>query len=203
MAAVTSYATLTTAISDEALRSYTSGETDGFILHAEAEFRLYFGPHFAKETAAATLTVTAGSGTLPTGLIRVLSLSHSTYGPLTETTVETIRALRINGNTTVPDKFAITGTTILTDALYTGSLTLDYEGSLTGLSSGNTTNWLVTYAPMAYLHMCLYYAYLHEEDKATAGDYYTKARRVLEDLGIQSMVTQMSRSSVTIPGATP
>jgi hypothetical protein len=203
MAAVTSYATLTTRLSDEAERTYTSGETDGFIADSEAEFRIYLGPSFAKETSGATLAFTTGSATLPTGLVRVLNLSHATYGPLKETSLERIRALRINGNTTVPAEYTITGTTILTDATYTGNLTLDYEGTLTGLSSGNTTNWLVTYAPQAYVHMCMSFAKLREEDYQGAAIRKAMAMKVLDDLGIQSMVAQKSRAIATIPGATP
>jgi hypothetical protein len=202
MAAVTSYSTLSTRINDETLRSYTQGELDGFIADAESEFRLYFGPNFAKDTST-TLAFTSGSATLPTGLVQVISLVHTTYGALTETSVETIRELRINGNTTVPAQYAITGTTILTDATYTGNLTLDYEGTLTGLSSGNTTNWLVTYAPMAYLHMCLNSAYLHEEDEKRADYHYSRAMKLLDDLGIQAMVVQKGKAAVTIPGMTP
>src|SRR5688572_19407255 len=199
MAAVTSYATLTTRISDEALRTYTSSETDGFIADAEAEFRLLLGPNFAKETSGATLAFTAGSATLPTGLVRMLSLVHATYGALDQVSIERIRELRINGPT-VPAFYCITGTTILTDALYTGNLTFDYEGTLTGLSSGNTTNWLVTYAPIAYVHMCISYLKLYEEDYEGAGLRKAMAKQLLDDLGIQSMVMQKGRATVQIPG---
>jgi len=202
MAAIVSYATLTSEIARVSLRTYDAAVTDGYIGNAEADARIHLGPHFAKETSA-TLPLVAGVATLPTGLVRVLSLSHATYGPLTETSLETIRALRINGGTTAPAFYAITGTSILTDALYTGNLTLDYEGTLTGLSSGNPTNWLVTYAPQAYLLLCLSYAKVDEEDFTTAAGLKAAALSILDDLGIQSMVTQKSRASVTIPGATP
>lgn len=202
MAAVTSYSTLSTRINDETERSYTQGQLDGFIADAEAEFRLYLGPNFSKETST-TLAFTSGSATLPTGLVRMLSLAHTTYGPLKESPIERIRRLRIDGNTTVPAEYCITGTTILTDATYTGNLTLDYEGTLTGLSSGNTTNWLVTYAPTAYVHMCIAYAKLFEEDYEGAAVRQAQAKRILDDLGIQTMVMQRGRAAVTIPGTTP
>lgn len=202
MAAVTTYATLSTRINDELNRSYAQGVLDGFIADAEAEFRLYFGPSFAKETTNAALAFTSGSATLPTGFIRAISMVHTTYGELDEVSVSRIRELRINAPTT-PSYFCITAATIITDALYTGNLTLDYEGTLTGLSSGNTTNWLVTNAPIAYTHMCLAYAKLYEEDFDGYALRSLKARQFLEDLGIQAIVAQKSRATVTIPGTTP
>jgi hypothetical protein len=203
MAAVSSYATLTTEIARVMERTYVSAETDGFIANAESEIRVELGPHFAKETAGATLTVTAGSATLPTGLVRVLSLLHTTYGQLTEMSIATIRERRIGGSTTVPTGYCLTGTTILTDALYTGNLTLDYEGTLPALTSINTTNWLVTYAPMVYLEMCLYYAFKDEEDVKNAALHKSIAMNMLKGLNEQSLVMQLGRASVTIPGVTP
>jgi hypothetical protein len=199
--AITTYATLTTALSDWAERTYTSAQTDEAIGLAEGEFRLYLGPHFSKETSA-TLTVTSGSGTLPTGLVRVISLVHATYGGLTEASAGAVREQRIWDTSGIPTIYAIQGTTIITAASFTGSLTLDYEGTLTGLSSGNTTNWLITYAPQAYLSMCLYFLKAREEDPSAMG-YKLTALKTLEDLGIQSMVMQQGRATVRIPGATP
>src|SRR6185369_16222665 len=131
---------------------------------AEADFRLYFGPNFAKDTANTSLAFTSGSATLPSGFIRPISLLHTTYGGLTETTIGDVRQRRISGNTSTPAVFAVTGSTIELDATYTGNLTLDYEGTLTGLSGSNTTNWLVLNAPQAYLAMCLHYAKAKAED---------------------------------------
>jgi hypothetical protein len=199
--AITTYATLTTALSDWAERTYTSAQTDEAIGLAEGEFRLYFGPHFSKETTT-TLAFTSGSATLPTGLVRTISMVHATYGALTEATPGVIREQRIWDTSGVPSKFAIEGTTIITAASYTGNLTHDYEGTLTGLSSGNTTNWLITYAPQAYLSMCLYFLKAREEDAQATG-YKLTALKTLDDLGIQSMVMQQGRASVRIPGQTP
>lgn len=202
MAAVSSYATLTTEIARVMERTYTSADTDGFIANAESEIRVALGPHFAKETAGATLSVTSGSATLPTALVRVLSLTHSTYGSLDEIAIGTLRERRIAG-WTIPSGFCITGTTILTDALFTGSLTLDYEGTLPALTSSNTTNWLVTYAPTVYLEMCLYHAFKDQEDVQNAALHKAVAMDLIEGLNRQSLVMQQGRASVTIPGATP
>jgi len=201
MAAITNYATLTSAISDWDERTYTSDQTDQFIALAEAEFRLYFGPNFAKETSA-TVSFTSGSGALPTGFVRPLSLIHATYGELTQKPIGAVRATRVWDTSGIPNQYAITGATIEVAPIYTGDLTLDYEGTLTGLSGSNTTNWLIANAPQAYLAMCLHFAKARAEDDS-APSYKASALKTLDDLGIQSMVAQIGRGAVRIHGATP
>ncbi len=198
---ITTYATLTAALSDWAERTYTAAQTDEAIGLAEADFRIYFGPSYATETSG-TLTFTAGSATLPTGLVRVLSLVHATYGGLRQRSAGAVREQRVWDTSGIPTIYAVEGTTIITAALYTGDLTLDYEGTLTGLSGSNTTNWLITYAPQAYLQMGLHFLKLREEDPA-ADSYKARSLATLQELGIQSVVVQQSRASVTIPGMTP
>jgi len=201
MAAITDYATLTAAISDWAEVTYTSDQTDQFIGLAEAEFRLEFGPSLNKEVST-TLAFTSGSATLPTGLVRPISLVHATYGALTESTIGAVRERRVWDTSGIPKIYCLSGTTILTAATYTGNLSFDYEGSLTGLSGSNTTNWLITYAPQAYLAMCLHFAKARSEDPL-APTYKASALNTLHEAGIQSMVAQLARAAVTIPGSTP
>lgn len=202
--AVTSYSTLSSAITDWAERpDWTSTNTDELIALAEAEFRLHFGPNFAKETTA-TVSFTSGSGTIPTGLVRVLSLTHTTYGQLTESTIAAIRERRISDTTSsVPAIYTLFGSTIEIGPAYTGNLTLDYEGTLTGLSGNNATNWLITNAPQAYLSMCLSFGKAKMEDYQGAALLRASSLQTLEDLGIQSNVAQRGRSQVRIPGLTP
>lgn len=203
MAAIVDYATLTSEIGAHMKRSYASGDTDGFIGNAEADFRLYLGPNFSRQTSS-TPTFTSGSASLPTGFIRPIAATHSTYGNLTETDIGTIRQARVAGFS-IPTQYAITGSTIeLDDSGYSGTdITFDYEAKLTGLSSGNATNWLVLNAPQAYLKMCLSYAHARLESYETAQALSTAALQNLADLGIQSTVAQLGRATVRIPGSTP
>lgn len=198
--AITDYASLVTALADWSERSdYDEDEIIGL---SEGEFRIYFGPTFAKETSG-TLTFTSGSATLPTGLVRVLSLVHATYGALTEQTAGAVREQRVWDTSGIPSIYAIQGTTVITAASYTGDLTLDYESTLTGLSSSNTTNWLITYAPQAYLSMCLSFIKARGEDYDGAGVLKAASLKTLDDLGIQATVAQQGRASIRIPGMTP
>lgn len=199
MAAITDYTTLVAAIADWSERSdYDADEIIGL---SEADIRLYLGPHFSKETST-TLTFTSGSATLPTGLVRVISLVHSTYGVLTERSAGGVREQRVWDTSGIPSIYAVQGETIITAATYTGDLTLDYEGTLTGLTS-NSTNWLITYAPQVYLAMCKSYVMARGEDYAQAGALKALAFKTLDDLVMQSTVIQQGRASVTIPGTTP
>jgi len=199
MSQVTDYTTLAAAIDTWDERTHDSDELIGL---AEAEFRLYLGPNFAKETST-TLTFASGSAALPTGYVRALALTHSVYGTLGQRSIGAVRSRRIADASGIPDIFAITGSTVETAPSYTGDLTLDYEGTLAGLTSSNATNWLIANAPQAYLSMCLSMAKAKFEDYQGAALLRSQAISTLNDLGIQSMVGQLSRASVTIPGATP
>jgi hypothetical protein len=201
MAAIVDYATLTTEIGAYMKRTYTAGDTDGFIGLAEGEFRLYLGPNFAKQTST-TLSFTSGSASLPSGFIRPIAMTHATYGPLDEADIGLIRERRIYA-TGIPSKYAITGTTIELDITGDDSAIFDYEGTLTGLSGSNTTNWLILNAPQSYLKMCLSYANARLKAFDQAQLLRSAALQDLNDLGIQSTVAQMARATVRIPGSTP
>lgn len=200
MAQITDYTTLVAAMADWAERSdYDADEIIGL---SEAEFRIYFGPNFAKE-ASTTLTFAAGAATLPTGFVRPLAMTHATYGSLDLASIERVRERRIWDTTGIPGIYAITGSQALTAPAYTGNLTFDYEGSLTGLSGSNATNWLITNAPQAYLSMCKSFITARGEDYGQATTLKGAALKTLDDLGIQSMIAQSSGKPARIRGATP
>jgi len=198
--AITDYASLKSGINDFDENVYDDGQLDRFIGLAEGEFRLYFGPNFAKETST-TLTFTSGSAALPSGFVRCVAMTHGTYGTLTETSIGKVRDRRLY-TSGVPARFAITGSTVELDITGSDSATMDYEGTLTGLSSGNTTNWIITNAPQAYLSMCLYFAKVFKEDP-NAPAYKQSSLQTLADLGFQSMTAQLSRAAVRLQGVTP
>lgn len=199
MAAITDYASLTTAIDEWAERD--DWDTDQLIALAEGEFRLHLDPHFSRE-ASTTLTFTSGSASIPTGFVRPLALTHTTYGPLVEASIGHVRERRIWLTTGIPDCFAITGSTVEVAPSYTGDLTFDFESTLTALSSGNTTNWLITAAPQAYLAMCMFFGKAKDEDPL-AGNYRAQALSTVDALVQQSTVAQYGRASTKLRGATP
>jgi hypothetical protein len=199
MAAITNYSTLAAAIDTWDERTHDSDEIIGL---AEGSIRLMLGPHFAKE-ASVTVAFTAGSAALPAGYIRPLSLTHATYGELTQMAVGEVRKRRIWDTSGVPGIYAVTGSTVEVAPIYTGNLTFDIEGTLTGLSGSNATNWLITNAPQVYLSMCMSVAKAKFEDFAGAATYQANAQGQLDELAMQAVVGAQGRASVAIPGATP
>lgn len=199
MAAITTYTTLAAAINTWDERSHDADELIGL---AEGEFRLYLGPNYAKQTSS-TLSFTSGSATLPTGFVRAIGLTHATYGALKQRDMAVVRERRVWDVSGIPDIWAILATTVETAPTFTGDATFDYEGTLTGLSSGNASNWLLATAPQAYLSMCMSYAKAKFEDYQTAALLKANALRTVDDLVIQATVGQHGRAGVNIPGPTP
>lgn len=203
MAAIVSYATLTTEIAAHMKRTYAAGDTDGFIGNAEGEFRLYLSPNYTLEIGAAAVTFTNGIGALPAGFVRPISLTIAGIGPVSFVALGTVRNANLFGGTGNPQLAAISGSSIITTPTYTGSAALDYEGTLPALSGSNATNCLLTNAPQTYLKMCLSYANARLKSLDQANAFRSAALQDLADLGVQSMVAQQGRGTVTIPGATP
>lgn len=200
MAAITNYSTLSAAINSWDVRTH---DTDELIALAEAEFRLLLGPNFAKEVVA-TLTFASGVATLPTGFVRPISLTVTTYGEIPFRDMQTVEQVLASGiGGVAPSMVAISWSSVYSAPLYTGNATFVYEGTLTGLSSINSTNWLITNAPQAYLAMCMSLAKAKFEDFNAAALYRQSAEQTLNRLGIQSMVGQYGRATMTIRGATP
>ena len=202
MAQITDYATLTAALSNWDARTWSSADTDEAIGLAEAEIRLYLGPNYAKETTVTLNTDASGEASLPSGFIRVLSLTHSTFGPLQQVAREALDQYNVLGLSGVPAYYAITGSIIKTAPIYDGNLTLTFDGKLTGLSGSNTTNWLITNAPQAYLSLCMYFLKAKMEDPL-AQAYRAQGMQTLADLNLQALVGQYGRTALTIKGPTP
>lgn len=197
--AITSYSTLADAVSDWAEWPYY--DIDEVLGLAEAEFRLYFGPDYAKETTA-TLTFASGVATIPTGYVRAVSLTHSTGGPLTQVSWDALNTYNPLGVSGIPALYALSGTSIKTAPIFDGDATFTYEGTLTGLSDSNTSNWLLQIAPQAYLSMCLHFVKAKAEDPS-AQAYKQTALQTLADLGVQATVGRYGHAAMTIRGATP
>ena len=200
MAQIVDYTTLAAALASWQESAIDADEVIGL---AEAEFKLLLGPNFAIETVV-TLAFTSGVATLPTGFSRIVSLTHATYGDVPVRTMAQLQAYLASGAVgATPAIVAVSGNSIYTAPLYTGNLTLVYEGQLAGLTSTNATNWLILNAPQAYLSMGLSMIKAKNEDFQGAAVYRQQAEATINDLGIQSMVGQYGRASLVIAGSTP
>ena len=168
--AITQYSELVTAIQNWAARtdSTISNRVDEFITLAED--RLFYGDNSivdakgnpleplrvrAMETTE-DLTINSQSTALPTGFLshRSLYLDTSEKGDLPYFPPDRFwQSGAAQSTTGEPQIYTIEGDNIVVapspDTPYTGKL-LCYK-KLTGLSSGNTTNWLITNSPGTYL----------------------------------------------------
>lgn len=200
---ITDYASILTELNSYAERSYSQARVDTFIGLSEADFNLYLGPNYLRETSAPISTDASGIASLPVGFVTFTSCVHPTYGPLDLTTWDNIARSNPLGQAGIPMRCAISGNHIRTGPAFAGDLTLNYAARLVGLSSVVTTNWLLDEAPQAYFWMVMAQAKAYEEDEARAAAYQGKAMQTLTDLGIQSMVAQFGRASYRARGATP
>lgn len=200
--ALTSYSGLSAAIGTWGTRTYSSDQTDEFILLAESKANRRLGADYRRDVSA-TVPFTSGSASLPTGFVRPISLVHATYGALKQRDIGVVRERRIWDASGIPDIFAVTASTLETGPSYTGDLTLDHEAKLTALSASNTSNWLLAQAPDAYLFLCRAAQAAFEEEFQQAAIFEAKGNEAIDDLVQQSMVARAGRSGVHIPGMTP
>jgi hypothetical protein len=128
--AISTYAELQTAAGNWLNRSDLTARIPEFIALAEARFRRKLDDPDQETTA--TITFTDGVAPLP-----------ADFGSLRE----------IDGDDLGEDVIAydIVGDEIHTNPAVTGTADITYKASLPALSVSNTTNWLLTRAPDAYL----------------------------------------------------
>jgi hypothetical protein len=203
--AVTDYATLTTAIGTWSERTYTSGQTNEFIALAEAAFNRRLGSNYRRKVTATITTDSLGEAAIPSGVIRLESLTQDLLGsfPLTQLAWNALVALNPYEEADSAIYFAIKGTTLKVAPVTEDDLIAVYWAKLTGLSSGNTTNWLLDLAPDAYLAMCQSVQRAFEEDFQTAALYEAKANAILDELVSQGNVAEYGNTETVLQMATP
>jgi hypothetical protein len=140
----------------------------------------------SSETTASLVTV-AGSQevSLPTDFdsarqLRLTDDEPNGY-PLDFVTVNTLEGYDYSGKPTV---WAKHGNTALLgpipDAVYT--LVLRYSARLEFLNDNNTTNWLLSRHPDAYVYMCCAVICQHLEDLDAAAMYLAQANAVIDEI---------------------
>lgn len=156
--AFTTYATLQTAIAAWLHRTDLTTNIPDFITLAEAQMQRNL--NVAEQETTTTLTASAGatSVTLPTDynkMRRIRYLYGNTYIDLWPVALSPSYS---DGTTASPIRvISMQGSTIAfhnpTDQQY--SLVIDYYAKFTPLSNSNTTNWILTSHPDAYLYGAL------------------------------------------------
>jgi hypothetical protein len=204
MTTLATYSDLVTAItSDWPARTDLAANVDQFIVLAEAIFNSKLRMRQMETTA--TLVPVSNLCTLPTDYIeykRVVEVA-SIRRPLDYITEDAADRLYPDRASGLACNFTILGTQLMAFPLSTNNIELTYYQKIPGLTSTNTTNWLLTAHPNVYLHACLLYV----------GEFIKDADRVAtESQFLQSYFDLMSavenrgkfgNAGVTLTGCTP
>lgn len=166
----TTYATLKTEVASFFNRNDLTSDIDSFIDLCEAEMQREL--KILEFETTGTVTVTNGTGTLPTGFLgaRHVSWEASPERPLTYVTpdkLETVNAM----DPSYVNYYTITGSSIKTANDSSGALNLTYMARFTPLSDSNTTNAIITNHPGAYTFGTLKYAAIWAKDAEAAMGY--------------------------------
>ena len=203
--ALGTYAELTTAIGTWEKRTFTATETDQFIRLTEAKADRKLRQDFRRRTSATINTDSSGVGTLPTGFVGMTSLVRDVLGsvPLKQVSWD---ALVLRNPYEIGDDagvYAINGTTLMVAPVTDDDFIAKFSSVLTGLSSVNTTNWLLTLAPDFYLFGCQAAASAYLKDYPTAMMLQGQADSILDELVSQGNVAEYGNAEMTLDMVTP
>lgn len=202
--AITTYATLSTAINDYTERSYTQAQIDTFIALFEAHANRVLGADYRREVATTLNTDANGEVSLPSGFVAMRSIVRDVSGstPLTPVAWSQLTTINPYAESGDPTNYAISGTTLKVAPIADDIFNIVYWSKLTGLSGSNTSNWLLVEAPDAYLRGVLAEAYAFEEDPRSL-TYGQIAENVLNELRAESDFAQFSSAEVVLDMVTP
>jgi hypothetical protein len=189
--AIGTYAQLQSAVADWAARADLSPRMADYITMAEARFNREL--RVRQMETEATVTMTEGTGTLPTDF---LAMKRVTYqgSPVTELYYQTPAYLQdAYPDTTAGDPvvYTLEGLSIKVRPITSTSVKVLYWQKIPALSDSATTNWLLTAHPDLYLAATLAEVAQWEPDMNDAGRY--EARTV-------ELIERVSRLSAQAPG---
>jgi hypothetical protein len=196
--AISTYTELQTAVSDYLARSDLTAYVPNFI--ALAESRMNRVLRVRDMETDASITMTAGSGPLPSGYLEWLA---ATWNGTTDQDLRYVEPnseewryrYRPGGN---PMVFTILGSNIKIKPVVTGNLSMTYYMAIPALAS-NSTNWLLTRSPDVYLNYSLAEAYIFIKDPTTAKDFMSLANeesnRMVTDSDSNKVARRPSRKA--------
>lgn len=204
MAAIGTYAELVTAGSKWFMDRDISTEMDEII----QLFTGYINTRLRCRQMETIASIAASSNTyaLPSDYLeykRVVEKA-SIRRPLKYISEDAIESLYPDRASGLSNHFTIIGSTIYTFPLSTTDIELTYYTKIPLLSSGATTNWLLTAHPGLYLHGCKMYAAEFTED---TGGVFEKEATIVQDLidRIHALDnrSKFANAGVTLTGCTP
>lgn len=205
MSQISTYATLLSEIDSWDERSYTTGEKEGFIQVFETEANILLGADYRRTTTATVNTDANGEGTLPTGFVSMRSVVRDVVGsaPLIQTSWHALIGMNPNRVSDDATHFAVRGTTLKVVPITDDNFLCTYDSTLTGITSSNTTNWLLTACPNAYLYGCLGAAAAFNKSFGEAATWRSLAAGIVEAFVGQGNVGQYGNAEIFIDSPTP
>ena len=172
--AITTYAELKTAVADFLNRDDLTSAIPNFIALAEADFNRKIR-HWRMEGRSSATIDTQYSG-IPADWLETIRFNISTANgtqrlELISHAEMSERRYDSNDTAGTPQFYNMSGgefeVSPTPDEAYTADLL--YYGTIAALSDSNTSNWLLTYHPDAYLNTALVHSapYLNEDQRAT------------------------------------
>jgi hypothetical protein len=204
--ALDTYANLSTAIGSWEERTFTTAETDEFILLTEALANRRLAADFRRRASATVNTDASGVGTIPTGFVGLSSITRDVLGSVPLKQVSHAAFIERNPYEISDDAqvFALLSSTEFVVAPVTDDdFLVKYSKLVPALSSSNTTNWLLTLAPDFYLFGCQAGAAAKTKAYQEAAMLEGKAVSILDEIVSQGNVAEYGMAEMTLDMVTP
>ncbi|WP_127524076.1 hypothetical protein [Mesorhizobium sp. Z1-4] len=211
--AITDYASLKTAIGTHSKVSSlaTDAVVDDFIRFATEYFNFGGDPdtdpplRTRDMEAVSDLTPSSGVCTLPSDYLqyrRVVEKSspRRELRFITPDQAEVLYPSRYSGPGL---NFTIIGSSLYTLPLVSNDVELTHYQEIPNLTSGNTTNWLLTKNPQVYLRACLMFAAIYRNDDGAIAKETALTRSMVAGMNAADMTANYARAGLSIKGSTP
>ena len=202
---IATYSDLLSALDDYTDRTYTTARKDIWIGNAEAKFNRKLTSSFRRMTSTTLTTNSSGEATLPSGFVGLRSIVRDVVGstPLRQVSWDALLLLNPYEVSDDAAHYAIYGTVLKVAPIVEDSFNAIFDSKLTALSTSNTTNWLLTLAPDAYLTMCLAEEALFTREFVMAQGLEASAYGMLADLVAMDQVAQFGNAELVLDMVTP
>lgn len=162
--AVTTYAELQARLASLLHRDDLTSEIQEAIALCEAELQTKC--KLLEFETSASITITSGTGTLPTGLLAIRSLYWDDDQDSPLDYIEPSRFDALRNDEGRPGYYTVTGSSLKVIPSDSGTAVATYSARFTALSTTNTSNSLLTDFPDAYVYGALKHVAVYADDDA-------------------------------------
>ena len=200
--ALATYSDLLAAVASWLMRDDLTANIPDFVTLCESRTNLQL--RIREMETSDTLTPSAGGVcTLPTDYIEARRVVSNVDPISVLESISLDRARAQYSTAGYPAFYAIQGSSLLVYPPSTSTITLDYYATVPALSSGNTTNWLLTKAPQVYLYGTLLEAAPFLEDDNRIVTWANLYKAAMEDLHKADNRARFGKMIVRPRGITP